>query len=122
MTHTDMHRARVDLAHAAGMTLADAILDGRGNLLLPADTALTETALAALQRRGIEQCMVWADDGDDGDDSDDSDDSGAGDAAALAASARALRRLAYLFRHANSERAPMELLRLLTAYRNGVPP
>jgi hypothetical protein len=109
MNQTAMHRAQVDLVHAAGLTLADAILDDRGNLLLPADTALTASALAALQRRGIEQCVVWADDGDD--------------AATQAELERqrecARQRLAHLFRHSAIQGASAELLRLLTAYRNG---
>jgi hypothetical protein len=115
MNHSAKHRAQVELAHAAGLVLADAILDANGNLLLPADTALTVTALAALQRRGIEQCVVWADDGDDGGDD-------GGDDAARAEREHALQRLAHLFRHTAAQDASAELMRLLSAYRNGARP
>lgn len=41
-----------------GMTLAEAIRDRHGNIMLTEGTALTETHLAALAQRGIASAMV----------------------------------------------------------------
>jgi hypothetical protein len=43
----------------AGMTLAAALTDDHGAVLLPPETALTEAVLAALRRRGVTRCVVW---------------------------------------------------------------
>lgn len=121
MNHAAMHHTRVDLVHAAGRTLAEAILDAKGNLLLPADIVLTETALAALRRRGIEQCLVCSGTGEEGEEGEEDDD-GAAQAGLECERERALQRLAHLYRNSADQGASAELLRLLTAYRNGARP
>jgi len=50
---------QIILANAtAGMTLSDAILDTKGNLLLPEDTQLTDAILESLRRHQIETIAV----------------------------------------------------------------
>lgn len=47
------------LAHAcAGMVLADAVRDAKGNVLLAQDVVLTESMLAALARHGIATLQI----------------------------------------------------------------
>jgi hypothetical protein len=54
-------RLEIALDQAApGMTLAAALLDAHGGVLLPQDAALTAATLASLRRRGVERCVVWA--------------------------------------------------------------
>jgi hypothetical protein len=116
----------IELDHAAaGMTLAAALLDAHGGVLLPRDAALTDSMLASLRRRGVQRCVVWA-----------ADDAGA-DAVDPAQLAREreqrMRRLDRLFRHSGeadaggdsgdsgSDSGGAALLRVLRAYRNGDP-
>jgi hypothetical protein len=99
-------RNEIDLDHAAaGMTLADALLDANGSVLLPQDAALTAPMLAALRRRGVERCVVWTEED-------------APDPEALAR-ARALRlqRLEHLFRHCADDGGSQALLAQLRIYR-----
>ena len=96
---------------AAGMTLASALLDAHGGVLLPRDAALTDAMLASLRRRGVERCVVWAEEG-----------AAAVDPAQLARE-RALRmqRLARLFRHSGGDAGGELLLCALRAYRHKDP-
>ena len=100
---------------AAGMTLASALLDAHGGVLLPRDAALTDSMLASLRRRGVERCVVWA-----------QEEAEPVDPAQLARE-RELRtqRLERLFRHsgdgAGADAAGPLLLRLLRAYRQKDP-
>ena len=105
----------IDLQQAAaGMTLAAALLDANGSVLLPPGAALTEATLASLRRRGIRQCVVWV--------------PATGDAATVDPALRARRteqqrlRLAHLFRHSGPETgAGMALMELLLDYRRNAP-
>lgn len=94
----------------AGMTLAVALCDAAGAVLLPQDATLTDATLAALRRRGLMRCVVWS-------------DAGGADPAELAR-ARALRlaRLDHLFRHARDSEGGAMLLARLRAYVEGTPP
>ncbi|MEV4782582.1 hypothetical protein [Burkholderia sp. LMU1-1-1.1] len=97
---------------AAGMTLASALLDAHGGVLLPRDAALTDSMLASLRRRGVERCVVWAE-----------EEAAAVDPAQRARE-RALRmqRLERLFRHSGDDGADgPSLLRVLRAYRDKDP-
>ena len=97
----------IELAEAtAGMTLAAAVLDERGSILLPKDAPLSDSMLASLRRRGLRSCVIWAPLAEDG-------------AGAAAAAARAQCRLDSLFRHTGQDEANAHLLDLLRAYRNG---
>lgn len=91
----------------AGMILAAALLDHHGGVLLPQDATLTDTMLAALQRRGVARCVVW-------------DADALTDAASAAAVAREraqrLQRLERLFRHSGDEPGNALLLAQLRAY------
>jgi len=96
---------------AAGMTLAVALLDAKGSVLLPQDAALTAATLAALRRRGIERCVVWS-----------SEPAAAEDPAMLAQRReQRLRRLEYLFRHCADEAGSQALLAQLQIYRQEQP-
>jgi hypothetical protein len=100
---------------AAGMTLACALLDAHGGVLLPRDAALTDSMLASLRRRGVERCVVWAD-----------EDAEEIDPAQLARERELrMRRLERLFRHSGDDAGagtggPL-LLRALRAYRHKDP-
>jgi len=96
---------------AAGMTLASALLDAHGGVLLPRDAALTDSMLASLRRRGVERCVVWA-----------GEEAAAIDPAQLARE-RELRmqRLERLFRHGGGDAGGQSLLRVLRAYRDKDP-
>ena len=76
--------------------------------LLPRDAALTDSMLASLRRRGVERCVVWAD-----------EDAEEIDPAQLARE-RELRmqRLERLFRHSGDDAGGEHLLRALRAYRH----
>lgn len=88
----------------AGMTLAAALLDNHGGVLLPEHATLTEDVLAWLQRRGVQRCSVLIVD--------------AVDAAGLAREReRRLQRLERLFRHSAGEAGNALLLAQLRAYR-----
>ena len=89
----------------AGMTLWEAVLDGRGDVLLPAATVLTDTMLTSLRRRGIDTVVLM------------NDDISAVDLEAERDRQR--QRLARLFRRCNRNLACTELLRGLSAYRLG---
>jgi hypothetical protein len=41
-----------------GMVLAAPIFDGRGGILLPSETELTETLLTGLRRRGVDSICI----------------------------------------------------------------
>lgn len=48
----------IDLVHD-GAVLAESVVDGQGNLLLPAGSALALTTLGNLRRRGIETLTIF---------------------------------------------------------------
>lgn len=88
-----------------GMTLAAAVLDNKGDVLLPEGTPLSESTLKSLRRRGIDR-IVMVDD--------------AVSPAELAAERERLgQRLDRLFRQCGSDGACGLLLRAVTAYRLG---
>ena len=90
---------------AAGMTLAAALLDANGSVLLPQDAALTDSTLASLRRRGIERCVVWS-------------AADAPDPAVVAREReRRLQRLEHLFRHCSDVPGSAVLLQRLRAWR-----
>lgn len=94
----------------AGMTLAEALRDASGGVLLPQDSVLTEATLLSLRRRGIEHCVVW-------------EAAAPVDPAQLARQrAQRLERLAYLFRHSGGVEAGALLLERLQDYRDAEPP
>lgn len=88
---------------AAGMILFDAVRDGQGNVLLPADTELTDAMLTSLRRRGIDALDVV--------------DTDITDEEIAAERARVQQRLTSLFRKCNAEHTSQILLRHLTDYR-----
>ena len=100
----------IDLDHAAaGMTLASALLDAHGGVLLPQDAALTDGMLTSLRRRGVQRCVVWAAHDDV-------------DPAQLAREReRRMQRLERLFRHSGGDAGGAALLRVLRAYRERDP-
>lgn len=50
---------KVDLDEAeAGMTLIEPVRDGKGDILLPTGTVLTEMSLKSLRRRGIDFIVI----------------------------------------------------------------
>ena len=102
----DARRSDIALDQAtAGMTLAAALLDANGGVLLPQDAALTDSMLASLRRRGIERCVVWA-------------EADQPDPEALAREReRRLQRLERLFRHSGADAGGQLLLARLRAYR-----
>ena len=106
MMNADAKRHEIGLDQAAaGMTLAAALLDDHGSVLLPQDAALTDSMLAALRRRGIERCVVWA-------------EAEPVDPAALAREReRRRQRLQRLFRHSAADAGGQLLLARLQAYR-----
>ncbi|NVM79232.1 hypothetical protein FHW83_005069 [Duganella sp. SG902] len=104
--HSAGKSSEIDLEQAAeGMTLASALLDANGSVLLPQDAPLTAAVLAALRRRGIDRCVVWSEED-------------APDPAELARQ-RALRlqRLEHLFRHCADAAGSQALLAQLRNYR-----
>jgi hypothetical protein len=89
----------------AGMTLATALLDAHGSVLLPQDAALTEPMLASLRRRGIERCVVWQ-------------PADAPDPAVLERQReQRLQRLEHVFRHCADASGSQALLAQLRRYR-----
>lgn len=95
---------------AEGMTLAAALLDAHGGVLLPQDATLTAATLASLRRRGVERCVVWS-------------AAAPADPAELArARAQRLARLDRLFRHSAASDGGAALLERLRAYREGGQP
>ena len=105
------HPNEIGLEQAvSGMTLAAALLDANGGVLLPQDAALTDATLASLRRRGIERCVVWT-------------EAAPVDPAELArARALKLERLERLFRNSADSPGSAMLLQRLRAYREGAPP
>lgn len=103
---TDAKSREIDLDQAsAGMTLAAALLDAHGGVLLPRDAALSEATLASLRRRGVERCLVWV-------------DAEALDPAQLAREReRQLLQLRHLFRHSGASEGGALLLQRLSDYR-----
>lgn len=105
-----MHGAiprEIELTKATpGMTLAAAVLDDHGAILLPEGALLSSSVLASLRKRGLRNCLIWTPPCDDGGDGDE-------------AAARALARLDALFRNTCQDEANMHLLELLRAYHRG---
>lgn len=97
---------QIDLDDAvAGMTLCEAVLDGRGDVLLPAATALNDAMITSLRRRGIEMVYVV------------NDDISAVDL--QAERVRMQQRLAILFRRCGASPACGVLLQRITEYKLG---
>lgn len=89
----------------AGMVLSEDVLDGQGGVLLPKATALTDTMLTSLRRRGIDNVFVVNDDISEAD--------------LKAERERVERRLSTLFRLCKSEGACGVLLQRVSEYRLG---
>ena len=87
------------------MTLAEPILDARGEVLLPSGAALTESVLAGLQRRGIDQVIVV--------------DNTITDEQLAAERERVKQRLDRLFRKCCASGEGPTLFRYVQAYRTG---
>lgn len=89
----------------AGMVLAEAVLDAHGGILLPSATALTDSLLTSLRRRGIDTVFVINDDISEED---------------LAVEReRVQQRLAILFRKCATGSTSDVLLQRITEYRMG---
>lgn len=87
------------------MTLAEPILDARGDVLLPSGATLTEAALAGLQRRGIDHVIVV--------------DNTISDEQLAAERERVKQRLDRLFRKSGTSGNASPLFRYVQAYRTG---
>lgn len=97
---------QVDLDDAvAGMTLWEAVLDGRGGFLLPEAAVLTDAMITSLRRRGIEMVYIVNDDISDGD--------------RQVEKERVMQRLGVLFRKCGNSSACTNLLQQITEYRLG---
>lgn len=97
---------QVDLDDAvAGMTLWDAVLDGRGGVLLPQGAILTDATITSLRRRGIEMVCIVNDDISDAD--------------LQAEKERVMQRLGILFRKCGNSSACTNLLQQIIEYRLG---
>lgn len=92
-----------------GAILSRPLTDAGGTVLLAQGAVLTAASLAALRRRGVEQCWIVATPLYDA----------AAQAGAEAARQRRLDRLAVLFRATPSDAAGAGLLALLQRYRQG---
>jgi hypothetical protein len=88
-----------------GMTLWEAVLDGRGDVLLPDATVLTDAMITSLRRRGIDRVYVVNDDISDVD--------------LQAEKERVQQRLGVLFRKCGNSPACTILLQQITKYRSG---
>lgn len=86
-----------------GMRTSADVLAMHGQVLLPAALVLTAEHIAALRRRGVEHIRVVKEDG--------------GPARPPVDRAAVIARLEHLFRHAEQQQRPNELLTLMTAYR-----
>ncbi|MEG2033355.1 MAG: hypothetical protein RR376_22110 [Janthinobacterium sp.] len=93
-----------------GMVLAQALTDAGGAVLLAQGATLTAGNLAALRRRGVEQCRIVAD-------AEDAPPDPAAQEQAARARAHRLERLQLLFRATPPDSAGAELLALLQRYR-----
>lgn len=89
----------------AGMTLWEAVLDGRDGVLLPDATVLTDAMITSLRRRGIDSIYVVNDDISDAD--------------LQAERERGRQRLAILFRKCGNSPASTILLQQISDYRWG---
>jgi hypothetical protein len=89
----------------AGMVLATDLKDAGGAVLLPAGTALSAASLKSLERRGVEEVSVVADEPPET------------DAQKEAERLRKLGRLERLFRHSAASGATGALLGYLQRYR-----
>lgn len=97
---------QLDLDEAeAGMVLSEDVLDGKGGVLLPAKTELTESLLTSLRRRGIESVWVVNDD--------------VSEEELRVERERVQQRLAHLFRKCRNDAASAVLLQHISAYRLG---
>jgi len=102
----DARRCDIGLDQAvAGMTLAAALCDANGGVLLPQDAELTDASLASLRRRGVERCVVWA------------GAEPADPAQRERERERRLLRLRHLFRHSGAGAGGALLLERLSDYR-----
>jgi hypothetical protein len=90
---------------AAGMTLGEAVLDGRGGMLLPGATVLTDAMLASLRRRGIATVFLLNDHVPKTD--------------LLEKKEQLQQRLDWLFRKCHGSPASTELLQCISTYRLG---
>jgi hypothetical protein len=97
---------KMDLDEAiAGMVLSREVQDGRGGVLLPSKTALTDALLTSLRRRGIATVCVVQD--------------ALSQDELNAAHERVQQRLISLFRKCGSDRIGATLLQQITVYRLG---
>lgn len=97
---------QIDLDDAgAGMTLWEAVLDGRGGVLLPVATVLNDAMITSLRRRGIDKVYVVNDDISEAD--------------LQAEKERIQKRLAILFRRCGASPACGVLLQRITEYKLG---
>jgi hypothetical protein len=88
---------------SAGMVLADEVCDRQGNVLLAKGTALSESTLAALRRRGVEGVRI--------------EDDGASPEQLAAGREQVAARVAHLFRAAHGGAADAFLREQIAAYR-----
>ena len=92
----------------SGMVLSDTVMDGHGDVLLPAGTVLVDAMLTSLRRRGIDQIEIVNDQISPEE---------------LAAEAEAIKnRLVRLFRNCSDHGASQGLLQSVMQYRLGEPP
>lgn len=89
----------------AGMTLWEAVHDGRGDVLLPGATVLTDAMLTSLRRRGIDTVILMNDDISEAD--------------LQAEKEKLQQRLTRVFRRCTENLASTELLRSVSAYKLG---
>ena len=89
----------------AGMVLAADLRDGGGAVLLPAGTALSASSLKSLERRGVEEVSVVAEEPAESDEQKEAE------------RLRRLARLERLFRHSAGSGATGRLLGYLQRYR-----
>ena len=95
-------------AATPGMVLRQHLPDGRGGVLMAKGTALTDTTLTGLRRRGV-ACVDVVDVLDDS----------LSEAAWTAECERLRSRLAHLFRNSAGNRAGMALRQQIWSYRTG---
>jgi hypothetical protein len=103
---TDKKYRQMDLDDVVvGTTLWEQVVDGRGGILLPSGTVLSDAMITSLRRRGIDTVFVV------------NDNVSAADLEAE--KERVQQRLATLFRKCNGNSASTELFQCMTAYRLG---
>ncbi|HYD59277.1 MAG TPA: hypothetical protein VEC35_02925 [Noviherbaspirillum sp.] len=97
---------QLDLDDAeAGMVLSEDVLDGKGGVLLPAKTELTDALLTSLSRRGIDS--VWVVNND------------VSEEELREERERVQQRVEHLFRKCRNDRTCAVLLQHISAYRLG---